>query len=253
MPSEIVGADTLSGPMQAEPKHQLVASLRHSVVFLAIVAAVTLAGFAAQNRQVAGGGLVESHTNVIPLYVSAIVMNWLLTLFAWKGIRARGGSAAALIGGRWGSARELLRDLGIAALFWGAFVATGWGLHGLIGEGHEKSMDILLPRTMLEVAVWIVTSVSAGFCEEFVFRGYVQRQLLGLSQRASVAIVGQGLVFGAMHAYQGWRALVTISILGMMFGGLAAWRKTLRVGMVAHGWQDVWAGWLSRVLMGRVG
>jgi len=114
-------------------------------------------------------------------------------------------------------------------------------------------MDILLPRTMLEVAVWIVTSVSAGFCEEFVFRGYVQRQLLGLSQRASVAIVGQGLVFGAMHAYQGWRALVTISILGMLFGGLAAWRKTLRVGMVAHGWQDVWAGWLSRVLTGSVG
>jgi len=75
MPSEIVEADTLSGPMQKEPRHQLVASLRHSVVFLAIVAAVTLAGFAAQNRQVAGGGLVESHTNVIPLYVSAIVMN----------------------------------------------------------------------------------------------------------------------------------------------------------------------------------
>ena len=35
---------------------------------------------------------------------------------------------------------------------------------------------------------------------------------------------------------------------GMIFGGLAAWRKTLRVGMVAHGWQDIWAGWLSQVV-----
>jgi membrane protease YdiL (CAAX protease family) len=237
----------------AEPRHQLVASLRHSLVFLAVVAGVVALGFAAQNRQVAGGGLVESHVNVIPIYVSVSVMNWLLALYVWRGLRARGGSAASLIGGRWGSARELLRDLGIAVLFWGAFVATGWGLHGLLGEGHEKSVDILLPRTMLEVAVWIATSVSAGFCEEFVFRGYVLRQVLAVSQRAWVAILGQGLVFGAMHAYQGWRAVVTISILGMMFGGLAAWRKTLRVGMVAHAWQDVWAGWLSHVLMGRFG
>ena len=49
----------------------------------------------------------------------------------------------------------------------------------------------------------------------------------------------------------GWRAVVSISVLGMMFGGLAAWRKTLRIGMVAHAWQDVWAGWLSRALAGR--
>ncbi|HEV8119778.1 MAG TPA: type II CAAX endopeptidase family protein [Candidatus Polarisedimenticolia bacterium] len=244
MPGEIV---------HAEPKHPLVASRRHSLVFLAIVAAVIVAGFAAQKRQVAGGGLVESHVHVIPIYVSVTVMNWLLALFVWRGIRARGVSAAALIGGRWGNVRDLLRDLGIAALFWGAFGATAWGIHGLMGEGHEKSVDILLPRTVLEVAVWIATAVSAGFCEEFVFRGYVQRQLLALSQHAGFAIVLQGLVFGAMHAYQGWRAVVTISILGMMFGGLAAWRKTLRIGMVAHGWQDVWSGWLSQVLMGRLG
>ena len=234
-------------------QHQLVASPRHSLVFLAIVAAVMVAGFAAQNRPVAGGGLVESHVHVIPIYLSVTLMNWLLALFVWKGIRARGGSAAALIGGRWGSVRELLRDLGIAALFWGAFAATAWGIHHVIGEGQEKSVDILLPQTALEVAAWIATAISAGFCEEFVFRGYVQRQFLALSQSAWVAVVLQGLVFGVMHAYQGWRAVLTISILGMLFGALAAWRKTLRVGMVAHGWQDVWAGWLSNVLMGRFG
>lgn len=237
----------------AEPKHQLVASLRHSLLFLMIVAGVIAAGFAAQNRQVAGGGLVESHQHVIPIYMSVTLMNWLLALFVWKGIRARGGSAAVLIGGRWGNVRELLRDLGIAALFWGAFGATAWRIQGLLGEGSEKSVDLLLPQTGLEVAVWIATAVSAGFCEEFIFRGYVQRQFLALSQRTWVAIVLQGFVFGAMHAYQGWRAVVTISILGMMFGALAAWRKALRVGMMAHGWQDVWAGWLSHLSMVRFG
>lgn len=236
-----------------EPKHRPVASVLHSLVFLGIAVAVTIAGFAAQNRQVAGGGLVESHVRVIPIYATVTVMNWLLALFVWKGIRKWGGSPGSLIGGRWGNAGEIVRDLGIAALFWGAFGAAGWGLHGLLGHGSEKSVDVLLPQSALEIAAWIATSASAGFCEEFVFRGYVQRQMLALSQIAPAAVVLQGLVFGMMHAYQGWRAVVTISVLGMMFGGLAAWRKTLRIGMVAHAWQDVWAGWLSHLLTGRFG
>jgi membrane protease YdiL (CAAX protease family) len=234
-------------------KHLPVASTRHSLVFLGIVAGVILAGFAAQNREVAGGGLVESHVNVIPIYLSVTLLNWLLTLFAWKGIRKRGGSIRSIVGGRWENAREILRDLGIAAIFWGAFWAVAWGLDGWVGQGDEKSLDVLLPRTAVEVAVWILTSASAGFCEEFVFRGYVQRQALALTQIAWVAVAIQGLVFGLMHAYQGWRAVLSISVLGMMFGGLAAWRKTLRIGMVAHAWQDVWAGWLSHVLTGRIG
>ena len=234
-------------------KHQPVASYRHSAVFLGIVAGVVLAGFAAQNRQVEGPGLVESHVHVIPIYLSVTLLNWLLAFSVWRGIRARGGSVAELIGGRWGDLGELIRDLGIAAVFWGAFWAVAWGMHEWLGHGDEKSVDVLLPRTALEIAAWIVTSASAGFCEELVFRGYVQRQALALSQHPWVAIAVQGLVFGMMHAYQGWRSVVSISVLGMMFGGLAAWRKTLRIGMVAHAWQDIWAGWLSNVLTGRFG
>lgn len=230
------------------PKTEPVASYRHSLIFLGIVAGVMTAGFAAQQREVAGGGLVETHAHVIPMYLTVTAMNWLLVLFVWKGVRARGGSFSSLIGGRWTSAREVFRDLGWASLFWGALAVAAWGIPGLLGEGHEKTLDILLPRTVLEVLVWIATAVSAGFCEEYVFRGYVQRQFLALSQSGWAAVGCQGLVFGLMHAYQGWRAVVLISIIGMMFGGLAAWRKTLRVGMVAHGWQDIWAGWLSQVV-----
>ena len=90
--------------------------------------------------------------------------------------------------------------------------------------------------------------MTAGFCEELVFRGYAQRQFLAHSQSPAIAVVGQGLVFGLMHAYQGWRAVVSITMLGVLFGAFAAWRKTLRPGMVAHAWHDVWAGWLSPLL-----
>ena len=231
-------------------KHEPVASYGHSLVFLVIVAGVTGLGFAAQQRSVAGGGLVESHTHVIPVYLSVSILNGLLALFVWKGIRKRGVTVSALVGGRWPTAAAVLKDLGLAALLWGALSASAWTIHALLGQGSEKSVDVLLPVTPLEVIVWIATSMTAGFCEELVFRGYAQRQCLALSQSPAIAVVGQGLVFGLMHAYQGWRAVVSITLLGILFGALAAWRKTLRPGMVAHAWQDVWAGWLSP-LMGR--
>ncbi len=119
----------------------------------------------------------------------------------------------------------------------------------ILGQGPEKTLDILLPQTPLEVIVWILTSASAGFCEEFVFRGYVQRQLLALSNSTVAAVVGQGVIFALMHAYQGWRLVLHIVVIGILFGALAAWRKTLRVGMLAHGWSDIWSGWLGSVMM----
>jgi membrane protease YdiL (CAAX protease family) len=230
-------------------KHEPVANYRHSVGFLGIVALVAMMGYAAQHRQVAGGGLTESHAHVIPIYLSATVLNWLLVLFAWRGIRRRGGTVASLVRGRWENGHEIFRDLGIAALFWGVVFAVAWGMGRLLGRGVEKSVDILLPRSLLEVGVWFLTAASAGFCEEFVFRGYAMRQLLALSNSTVAAVAGQGVVFGLMHAYQGWRPVIRITIIGILFGALAAWRKTLRVGMIAHGWQDFWAGWLGKVLL----
>ena len=126
--------------------------------------------------------------------------------------------------------------------------AAAWGMGRVLGHGLEKTVDILLPQTPLEVCVWILTATSAGFCEEFVFRGYVQRQLLALSNSTPFAVAGQGVLFGLMHAYQGWRLVVHIIVIGVLFGALAAWRKTLRVGMIAHGWSDIWSGWLGQVL-----
>lgn len=226
-----------------------VASYRHSLIFLGIVAAVAFAGYMAQHRQVGGTGLVETHANVIPIYTSVALLDWLLVLFVWRGIRQRGGSCGSLIKGRWSNGREILRDLCLAAGFWGILLAAFWAMDHLLGQGQEKSVDILLPRSALEAGVWVATSVSAGFCEEFVFRGYVQSQLRALSRSTAIAVLGQALIFGVMHAYQGWRLVAQICVAGILFGALAAWRKTLRIGMMAHGWQDIWSGWLSALIM----
>jgi hypothetical protein len=116
------------------------------------------------------------------------------------------------------------------------------------GSGSAKTVDSLLPRSLLEILIWIATSITAGICEEMVFRGYLQRQLHALSGSVVVAVLGQGLVFGLFHSYQGWRNVAVISVLGVLYGALAAWRGNLRINIVAHAWTDLWEGWLKFVV-----
>ena len=82
-------------------------------------------------------------------------------------------------------------------------------------------------------------SITAGFCEELVFRGYLQRQALGLTGSVALAVLAQAVLFGVAHWYQGVKMVVLITVLGILFGVLAHWRKSLRPGMIAHAWGDV--------------
>jgi membrane protease YdiL (CAAX protease family) len=82
-------------------------------------------------------------------------------------------------------------------------------------------------------------SITSGFCEELVFRGYFQKQSLGLTRSAAFGVLAQAVLFGICHWYQGVKQVILISLLGALFGILAQWRKSLRPGMIAHTWSDV--------------
>jgi membrane protease YdiL (CAAX protease family) len=57
----------------------------------------------------------------------------------------------------------------------------------------------------------------------------------------------QGLEFGLLHTYQGWKQLMVIIPLGILYGALAAWRRNLGANMIAHAWSDIFEGWLKFV------
>jgi uncharacterized protein len=48
--------------------------------------------------------------------------------------------------------------------------------------------------------VWILVSTSAGICEEFVYRGYLQQQFAALTRSATGGLVLQAIAFGVSHA-----------------------------------------------------
>jgi membrane protease YdiL (CAAX protease family) len=97
----------------------------------------------------------------------------------------------------------------------------------------------MLPSNRTEIALWIVMAITAGICEETVFRGYLQQQISAWSGHVVVGVVGQAVVFGVAHAYQGWKKVALIFVWGCAFGALAWLRKGLRANMIAHAVLDI--------------
>ena len=232
-----------------------IASWMHLAGFLAIMAALLVLGLYQQHAGGGNGagsnqasGQLASHGYAIPIYLTALVMDWLLLCFCWAGVHRHGGKLWDLAGGRWASWRDVFTDLAIVLPFWAVWEGAAYGVHLLLGSGSAKTVDSLLPKSLAEVLVWIATCITAGICEEMAFRGYLQRQFHALTGNIAWAILLQALVFGIAHGYQGWRNVVVISVLGVLFGVLAAWRKNLRANIISHAFGDFWSGWLKFVV-----
>jgi membrane protease YdiL (CAAX protease family) len=234
-----------------------IASWGRLVGFLLIGAGVVVLGFLAQHaatgsQGAAAPGQLASHSQAIPIYLGAIFMDWALLYYCWAAVHHYGGNLRTLSGERWASWKDAGVDAAIAVPFWVLWEGVAYGVWRLLaatmGSNSAKTVDSLLPQSLLEIVIWIATSITAGVCEEMAFRGFLQRQLHALSGNIAVAVVGQGLVFGLFHSYQGWRNVVVISVLGMLYGALAAWRRNLRVNIVTHAFGDIWEGWLKFVV-----
>jgi CAAX protease family protein len=227
----------------------LVAPLRHTLILLLIQAALAAGGAYMQHRPSTGPSLAPQHQGMASLYVFMIILEWALVYYVWVGVhRQKGGGLLGLIGGRWKSGKDVLLDLAIALPFWFVWEATARAVHYVLGPGHAKGIDVLLPQSVIEITLWCVLSASAGFCEEVVFRGYFQKQFQALTGSVALAVLTQGLVFGFSHLYQGTKQVIVITVLGVLYGVLAAWRKNLRPGMIAHAWSDVYGGWMFKLL-----
>ena len=181
----------------------------------------------------------QPHGNVTH-YLSVIVAEWGMSFYVWLGGLIPGATRLRdLVGGRWSSLKDVLRDIGIAAAFWIVFAAAGIFMNFLLGPNPVKTLGFVNPRGVVEVTLWVMMSMTSGFCEELVFRGYLQRQFLALTGSAALAVLAQAVLFGVAHWYQGTKLVITITVLGLLYGILAHWRASLRPGMISHAWSDI--------------
>jgi membrane protease YdiL (CAAX protease family) len=229
----------ISSPAPVHDDHSRVAPVWHTVVFIVVTLALTSYQAHAQPKI-----QTLQRRNRAPLYLVMIGFELLMLLYVWLGVRSTGTKVRDIVGGRWKKFGDFWTDAAIAMCFWVVVAVALVVMHFVVGANNEgtEAVKALLPRTYTEMGLWVCLSTTAGFCEEFIFRGYLQRQFLALTGKPELAVVFQALIFGAAHLYQGWKGAVTITVYGALFGALAAWRKSLRPGMMQHAAQDTFSG-----------
>jgi hypothetical protein len=220
----------------------------HTALLLVVLAAMSIGNVKA------GHGL-HSSSGHIRIYLITIAYEWLFTLYIWWGVRRAGGSFRELIGGRWKRFEDFLVDVAVACGAWIgtllclAVIALAFGLsHTSNIDDARKQIGFLAPQNGLEVFLWVCLSATAGFCEEVLFRGYFQRQFTRLLRNRWAALVVVSILFGLGHGYEGVQRMILIAFLGLSFGALSIFRKSLRPAMMAHTLQDTISGLLLRAL-----
>jgi membrane protease YdiL (CAAX protease family) len=226
--------------LQLNPERKLIAPLWHTIVFVLFII-----GYAYYGRTTVARIERLHLASKVPLYLFMILLELTWVSYVWfLGVKPAGGSFRALIGGKWSSAGDVLRDIGIAFVFWLVVIVVLVGLHFSLGKSPQtaKAVFMLAPGNLSEMIVWVILSVTAGICEEFIFRGYLQKQFHAITGSDAAAVALQAVFFGIAHSYQGVKAMVTITVYGALFGMLAVYRKSLRPGMIQHAAQDSFSG-----------
>lgn len=236
--------ETSTLPQSASDRYPKAAGPIHTIFVLAV-----LGGWTFWGKVLADQLRAAANPNRLRFYVLTLCFEWFLFVLVVAGVRRSGAPLMIVLGDRWDSVRQVLRDIGIAAAFW----LASSGLLLILGRllriaALGRNMDFILPHGGAEVTVWLTLSVTAGICEEMIFRGYLQRQFMALTNSVPAGILLSGAAFGAAHAYQGFRMVILIGLYGTMFGVLAHWRGSVRPGMIAHAWQDSLSGVLAGVI-----
>jgi len=222
---------------------RLIAPWWHTALMAAIIIGLSFTG--ARHLQRVGSGAL----NMTPQYLATIAYEWALAGLAWWGIRMRGVPRAELVGERRPGLQGWLSDAGAALIFWVIALLVLALLGQALAHGFkldpQKISDVtekLAPTTGMQMVLFLILCISAGICEEFVFRGYLQQQFTRIGKGVSVGIVVSALLFGCAHGYEGFAGMLLITAYGAMFSVLALRRRGLRTGMIAHAWHDCVSG-----------
>lgn len=112
----------------------------------------------------------------------------------------------------------------------------------------KKNVAAILPHNAAELALFVALSITAGFTEELLFRGFVLSTLatiVGWWTAAGIAIVP----FAFLHSYQGASGMVRTAVVGAALTLVVAATRSLVPAMALHALIDIGSGVVSWIAL----
>lgn len=185
----------------------------------------------------------------LSIYASTMAFQWLATVIILWRTRAHGISITQL-----GLA---IRRPGLAitvSIVLAALISVNqiYSLRRLVKAPSEIQGVLpqlalkLFPQDDVERLIFFALVLTVAMCEEFIYRGFVQRVFQDWSGGYVIAgVAGSAIFFALAHLYQGRRGLITTGIVGMIFSGVRASIGSLLPTFAAHFIADFSIGMLA--------
>lgn len=181
----------------------------------------------------------------LSLYFSTIAFQWIAAAVAAWRAWAHGYTATQLgltIPGRF--KLFAITTCGAVAIFvlqWLNLRRMGRSTSPLRGP-IQALAERILPQSAMEVIPFLALALTAGICEEFLYRGFGMAAISRASLPSVVVILLSSVLFGLAHLYQGRAGFVSTMVLGILFGISRIALGSLLPVIVWHVAVDVVAG-----------
>ena len=187
---------------------------------------------------------VDTKQKVV-LYAVTIAFQWILVgVVAWRSlVRGLTIQQLGLVSPNWAGvmASGLFGAIFIGGLQWLNLRRIG-KMEGEAPDLLKKLASRLLPVNFLEYLPYAALAITAGVCEEFVYRGFAIAALSKVGLPLWVVVILSSLLFGLAHAYQGRSGIASTGIFGILLAIGRLWLGNLMPVMMWHAGLDLAAG-----------
>ena len=226
--------------------------LDHLLAFL-LVGFIPLWGLWDKKRLLAGLRLGSGDARV-RAYLRIILVSWALTL-AMLALWFSSGRGIYALG--------LAFEPNLRALIGAAFAVIASGLLVLqmvmVQKSPEKldqvlgqleSVESVLPHNARELRTFGWVSITAGICEELLYRGYLIAYFATFAN-VWLAMLIAAVAFGVAHAYQGPIGILKTGAVGLIMGTLYLVSGSIWGPMLVHAVVDITSGRIAHCALHR--
>jgi membrane protease YdiL (CAAX protease family) len=107
-------------------------------------------------------------------------------------------------------------------------------LHSAGLSAPSKLPSFLVATGHFRLALAVILVIVVAIVEETVFRGYLILRLKTATRRAWAAVLLSSVVFSIGHGYEGMAGVISVFCLGVVFGVVYLWRKSLIAPIIIH-------------------
>jgi membrane protease YdiL (CAAX protease family) len=176
----------------------------------------------------------------LPVYLSSAVVILVLGCVALLlGMGSFGGVAMGLGPVSWPNLLVWTAVLSMAAML---LVVLVFLFRRAMGFRESPLLVDLLPVTRAEKGVFVLLSMAAGFGEELAYRGFLIPGLALMLGGEWTAALLSSVLFGVLHAYQGWLGVLRTAALGLLLAAGFLISGSLWPAILAHAILDMMAG-----------